>query len=201
LLLTAVFQKSPGLEPGYVLEYDWSQHAGGTIVDVGGSHGAIASLILDRHPDLKVVVQDRPEVIAQAPQTTRDNLEFMEHDFFAPQPLHGADIYLFRWILHDWPDKYVVKILQALRPALKPHARIVVMDSIVTEPGTFTPYQDRPISCMNITMKMLCNAKERTESDWRRLIGESDENGRFKVIDILKPAGSILGFVVVEWVG
>jgi hypothetical protein len=201
LLLTTAFQKYPGLEPEHVLNYDWSQHANGTIVDVGGSHGTIASLILDSHPDLNLVVQDRPEVIAQAPGTKRDNLKFMEHDFFAPQPLHGADVYLFRWIFHDWPDKYVVRILQALRPALKPHARVVVMDSIVTKPGTCTPYQDRPVSCIDITMKMLCNAKERTESDWKRLIGEADEKGRFRIVDTLQPAGSMLGFVVVEWVG
>jgi hypothetical protein len=77
----------------------------------------------------------------------------------------------------------------------------VVMDSIVPEPGVCTPYQERQIRNMDITMRMLCNAKERTENDWTNLFDEADEKRRFKVVDILKPAGSLLGFVSVEWVG
>jgi hypothetical protein len=196
-----LMQSGPALKPEFVLKYDWSQHAHGTVVDVGGSQGGIAFAIAQKHPDLKIIVQDRPEVVAFAPESVHKNVKFQAHDFFTPQSVHGADVYFFRWILHDWPTKYCVKILQALKPALKHKARIVLMEAMVPEPGVLSPYQERSIVNYDLVMKMLFNARERSEDDWRRLIAEADEDGRFKVIEVLRPIGSQLGFLVIEWTG
>lgn len=59
----------------------------------------------------------------------------MAHDFLTPQPKE-ADVFLFRWIFHDWPDKYVIKILRNLVPVLKPGTRIVVNDGVMPAPGS-----------------------------------------------------------------
>jgi hypothetical protein len=53
----------------------------------------------------------------------------MAHDFFTPQTV-VADVYLLRWILHNWSDKYCMRILRALIPALKPGARVVVNEDV-----------------------------------------------------------------------
>jgi hypothetical protein len=52
---------------------------------------------------------------------------------FEPQPVVGADIYVFKWIFHDWPDVESLAILRALIPALKPGARIVFIDYVGTQ--------------------------------------------------------------------
>jgi hypothetical protein len=194
-------QSGPALKPEFVLEYNWSQHANGTVVDVGGSQGGIAATIAQNYPSMKIIVQDRPEIIAHAPESMHKNLQFQAHDFFTTQPVHGADVYLFRWILHDWSTKYCIKILQALIPALKPKARIVLMEAMLPEPGVLSPYQEQPIRNYDVVMKMLFNGRERSESDWRKLIADADESGRFKVVEVLRPAKSQLGFLVVEWMG
>lgn len=84
---------------------------------------------MDAFPALSVVIQDLPEVIAQA-SPSETHISFMTHDFFTPQPV-VADVYLFRWILHNWSDKYCVRILRALVPALKPGARIVINEHVM----------------------------------------------------------------------
>lgn len=59
----------------------------------------------------------------------------MAHDFLETQPV-TADVYLFRWVFHNWPDDYCVTILKRLVPALEPGARILINDSLVPEPNT-----------------------------------------------------------------
>lgn len=59
--------------------------------------------------------------------------------------LPHADVYFFKWIFHDWSDKYCIKILRALIPALKKGARIVVNEFIVPAPGTLPTHLEAGI--------------------------------------------------------
>ena len=78
---------------------------------------------------------------SQAPQDVSDRVTFMAHDFMTEQPVKGADAYLFRWIFHNWSDKYCVKILRNLIPALKDGAHIIIQDNCLPEPNTLS-YSD-----------------------------------------------------------
>ena len=54
------------------------------------------------------------------------------HDFFTPQPVVDADIFLLRHIIHDWPDAKVTEILKRLREVSVPgKTRVVVIDRVV----------------------------------------------------------------------
>ena len=116
--------------------FPWNNLGDATIVDVGGSHGQYTIPIVQKFPTLRCIVQDLPETIATAPKLPdmEDRVTFMAHDFFTEQPVHGAEVYFLRWILHDWSDKYAIKILQGLIPALKDGSRVIIMESIVPEP-------------------------------------------------------------------
>jgi hypothetical protein len=194
------FLESPMMYPSFAIDgYAWDRHAKGSVVDVGGSHGVIAFRLAEKYPEMKITVQDRPEVVASAPKSEKGQVEFQAHDFFTEQPVNGADVYFFRWIFHDWSDKYCIAILRALIPALKKGSRVVMMEHIVPEPGVLTPFQERPIRQFDMVMRELFNAKERSESDWKKLLANADE--RFNVVEIKTPRGSQLGFVVAEWRG
>lgn len=80
---------------------------------------------------------------ASVPADLQGRIEFMTHDFFHPQPVKGADVYLLRWILHDWPDAYCVKILRALRPALKKNVRVLVAEAVMPPRGVLPLPQER----------------------------------------------------------
>jgi hypothetical protein len=60
----------------------------------------------------------------------------MEHDFFTPQAVKNADVYLYRWIFHNWDDEKSISILRNLIPALKKGVKIVVNDGCLPVPGT-----------------------------------------------------------------
>jgi hypothetical protein len=61
------FQANPTMRTDLIVDnYNWGEHK--TVVDVGGSHGDLARVLVQRFPDIKIVVQDLPEVIAGAPK-------------------------------------------------------------------------------------------------------------------------------------
>ncbi len=138
----------PGLEASHILHgFDWTTIGNGNVVDIGGSHGSLSIAIAQRHPSVKFVVQDRAAVAregrAKLPSQLADRVTFMAHDFFNEQPILDADVYLLRWILHDWSDKYAIRILRALKPALKDGAKILIMEHVLPEPGSVPAYQER----------------------------------------------------------
>jgi trans-aconitate methyltransferase len=106
-----------------------------TVVDLGGSHGDAAFALAQKYANLHIIVQDLPEIVADSKTRDGVKVEFMVHDFFTEQPVKDADVYFFRWIMHNWTDKYAIEILRALVPALKKGARVLVMDFVMPEPG------------------------------------------------------------------
>lgn len=84
-----------------------------------------------------------------APADLASRVKFMEHDFFTEQPVQGADVYLFRWIFHNWSDKYSIKILRNLIPALKPGAKVVINDNVLPQPGVLSRWQEERLRYVN----------------------------------------------------
>lgn len=127
----------PGFSHHYLIEaFPWgSNEQQLTVVDVGGSVGHISQALLDHNPHVKCIVQDYPDVVSQGqaslPDAYKSRITFQAHNFFKEQPVQGADVYLLRLILHDWSDKYAIKILQALIPALKHGAKVVINDRVM----------------------------------------------------------------------
>jgi hypothetical protein len=91
----------------------------------------------------------------------RPNIQFMKHDFFTPQVVKDADVYIYRWIFHNWADGQSVKILQAAIPALKPGARILINDGCLPEPGSEHQFEEkasrsvRPLSILDLKVRRL----------------------------------------------
>lgn len=139
---------SPGLQKSYVLNgFDWASLGNGLIVDVGGSHGLVSQEIAREFPSLSFVVQDLPNVIEDAktkvPADLAGRVTFMAHDMFSEQPVTDADVYYFRWILHSWSDKYCIKILRSLIPALKAGARIMFSERCLEAPNILGSHEEK----------------------------------------------------------
>jgi hypothetical protein len=131
-----------------VNNFDWGQAASGLLVDVGGGQGTVAIEILRLVPHLRCIFQDLPDVIcsAQVPEDLEGGerrLTFMAHDFFHEQPVKGADIYLLRWILHDWSDKYASRILRNLIPSMRKGSRVLVLELCLPQANQLSPYKER----------------------------------------------------------
>ena len=46
---------------------------------------------------------------------------------------------MLRFILHDWDDADAIRILESCRRAMKPDARLVVIEAFFAEPGEQIP--------------------------------------------------------------
>ena len=193
---------APGLESTHVVDgFPWGNLQNGIVVDVGGSHGAVSIAIAKRFPALRFIVQDQATVVQKGridlPAEFHGRVSFMEHDLFRDQPVTSADVYLLRWILHDWPDAYAIKILRALVPALKPNSRICICELVLPEPGLLNPYQARSLRSLDLAMLATHNAKERDEGEWKDLLSRADR--RFHVVEIRRPGKSRLSIIEVSW--
>lgn len=94
----ASFTSGEGYETHHLLDnYDWASidARGGTVVDLGGSHGFVCVALAQRWKNMRFVVQDLPKTIASAPKLEPDEIAarivFQAHDFNTEQPVKGAD--------------------------------------------------------------------------------------------------------------
>lgn len=116
------------------------------------SSTSVAGTVALQWPSLKfpvlkhIIVQDVAEVIEQAREAIPDPfggvITTLVADFFEPQTVKGAEVYVLRKVLHDWPDELAIGILQQLVPALKPGARVLINDHCVPPPGALPPNQE-----------------------------------------------------------
>jgi hypothetical protein len=118
--------------PFVVGGYPWPDE--GTICDVGGGVGALLAGILTAKPGLLGVCVDAPGVLEAAEPYlhaagVRRRVELKAGDMF-DQVDAEADVYLLRNILHDWDDERCVRILGTVRGAMRPGARVVVVEAI-----------------------------------------------------------------------
>ncbi|KAH8895954.1 O-methyltransferase [Thozetella sp. PMI_491] len=198
------FSEGKGGLVSYVTDYfPWEQLGRGTVVDVGGSAGLVCHALARKFPDLKLIVQDLPPVVEiakkQAPIDLEGRVEYMAHDFFNEQPVREADVYIFREIFHNWSEKYCVRILRNHIRALKPGARILVMDIVLPHAGSISRAEDEYIRNMDLVMLELFNAREREMEDWKALFEMADSRFEFKGGSL--PEGSNKWILVAEWKG
>lgn len=114
---------------------------------MGGNQGYVSFAVAEKFPKLKLIVQDTAgmrtaSTIGKIPEKLADRVTLTTHDFFTPQTV-DAQVYFFRWIFHGFSEKYCIKILQALIPALKKGARVVINDGTLPEPGTAGYVEER----------------------------------------------------------
>ena len=124
----------------------------------------------------------------------------MPYNFLTEQqPVKNADVYFFRWVLHNWADRYCTKILRNLIPALKPGAKIVVNDIVLPEAGAIPHWHEARVRALDLAMASVQNSHERELADWAKIFEQADPGFEFQGAE--KPVGSDLWILVAEWKG
>jgi hypothetical protein len=134
-----------------------------TIVDVGGGTGAMLAEILRARPNIYGTLVDLPRTVTLSSEIFRtsgvaERATTVGQSFFDPLP-PGADLYLLRGILNDWPDHEATAILSRCAEAARPAGRIVILGGVVLD--------DEPIPLM--IEIVLLGGKHRTVSEMRVL--------------------------------
>jgi hypothetical protein len=109
-----------------------------------------------------------------------DRVSTVGQSFFDPLP-QGADLYLLKNLLADWPDREALAILTRCAEAARPAGRVVVL-------GGVSP--DEVSQSSDLLMLVLVGGKERTLAEFRELArkaglevhaAERQQSGRFVV--------------------
>jgi hypothetical protein len=133
------------------------------VIDAGGGLGVLSMGILHRYPQTRVVLLDRPEVVAlvEVPAHERERLAVRAADLFAPWPVRGDAVVLAR-VLHDWDDDRAVEILRRAREALASAGRVYVVEMVLPESGGAGGLCD-------LHLLMVTGGRERTRSEYGQL--------------------------------
>ena len=151
---------------GVLANYDFGSAR--LIIDVGGGNGSFVRAIVQQHRQPTGVVVDLPYMESQAVASIEhdrlgNRCRFEAHDIFESVPA-GGDIYLLRFILHDWNDDESVRILKTLRAAMAPAGRVLIVEMLVpdtNEPGF--------VQLMDINMLVMTGGRERTATEYGAL--------------------------------
>lgn len=150
--------------------YDYGRF--GEIVDVGGGHGRFLAAILAATPSARGVLYDLPEVVEGAPQLLRrhgvaDRVDIVGGSFFDRVPA-GADAYVAKNVIHDWPDDQALTILRNVRAAASAGSVLLLAEFVIPEhPRAFIG------NWTDLEMLMATAARERSEAEYRKLFEQA----------------------------
>jgi hypothetical protein len=142
-----------------------------SIVDVAGGHGLLLATILLRNPHLKGTLYEIPQVVNGAKngplKPVMDRCTLASGDIFSSVPA-GADAYIMKHIIHDWPDELCIKILKACRKGVNPGGKLLVVDNVIQPGNEFAPGK-----FLDIEMLIFPGGCERTEKQFRELFTDA----------------------------
>jgi O-methyltransferase domain len=138
--------------------YDFSQFA--SIADIAGGRGHLLRAILKSSPKTQGILFDQPHVVAEVVPEKAEKLTVVGGNFFT-DTMPKADAYLLMNIIHDWVDAESIKILSAIRRDMPPHARVLIIETVV--PQTPGPHLSKEL---DIAMMALPGGMERTQEEY-----------------------------------
>lgn len=162
------------LRRGMLREYDLP--AGDVVADIGGGDGSLLAGLLtapgNDHRrgivlDLPVTIDAARSVVAEA--GLDDRIDLIAGDFFEAVP--AADLYLLGWVLHDWSDAEARRILTSIAAAAKPGTRLLILESVMPDGS-----EPHPSKAMDLVMLAVLGGRERTEGQYRDLLGSAGFN-------------------------
>ena len=137
-----------------------------SVVDVGGGTGALLAEILRARPGILGTLVDLPRTIARAAAILQaagvaERVTVVGQSFFDPLPA-GADLYLLKNVLADWPDPQAKDLLRRCAEAARPIGRVVILGGVSADSDAGDPSPA-------LLMMVLVGGRERSLSAFRAL--------------------------------
>jgi 2,7-dihydroxy-5-methyl-1-naphthoate 7-O-methyltransferase len=142
--------------------------------------------VLRARPSVRGTLVDQPHTVARSSEVFQaagvaDRVSAVGQSFFDPLPA-GADLYILKSVLGDWPDHEASAILRRCAEAARPSGRVVV----------FTGAGPGERASPALLMLVLLGGRERT-------IEELREIGREVGLDLTKVGRQPSGRALVEF--
>ena len=141
--------------------------------------------ILRLRTHVRGILVDLPRTVGRSGEIFRqagvcDRVTTSGQSFFDPLP-SGADLYLLRGVINDWPDRETRLILKRCAEAARPTGRVVILKSVGPDGARRGLYIEM----------VLCGGKPRT-------VGEFRELARASGLEVVAAGRQDSGYFVVE---
>lgn len=141
------------------------------VVDIGGANGIFISELVERHSQLAGAVFDLPHVVPGAVEEAErrgltHRVSGIAGDFTESVP--ESDIYLLKFILHDWDDRTCVTLLRNIRRAMNPGARLFIVEMVIEN---LTATVDAAL--LDMVMLFALSGQERDMSQFEALLSQA----------------------------
>ncbi|WP_433519515.1 methyltransferase [Nonomuraea sp. CA-143628] len=147
-----------------------------TVADLGGGDGSLLAAILAAHPHLNGILVERADVAARAERRLTEQglagrVQVITKDIFR-DVCPSADRIIVSSVLHNWDDYTNVRLLCAVRDALKdagPHAQLWCVEMLLPEAGIHDSGTDLDLRMM----AMFAGGQERTLRQYQALLASA----------------------------
>jgi hypothetical protein len=138
-----------------------------TVVDVGGGTGSLLAEILRARPEVRGTLVDVLRVVSRSGEVfeaagVANRATAVAQSFFDLLP-PGADLYILKSVLGDWPDREATAILRRCAEAARPSGRVIV----------FTGAGPGDEASPELLMMVLVGGRGRTLDEFRAMAGEA----------------------------
>ena len=138
------------------------------LVDVGGGHGRLLSMILKTYPKMRGVLFDLQHTAEGGQRAIADaglsqRCEIVSGDFFRSVP-EGGDTYILSRVLHDWGEEKAIAILKVVRAAVPADGRLLVFETMIR---SYARLSYPLLSDLNMVIRT--GGCERSEGEYRAL--------------------------------
>lgn len=162
-------QLTQELVPQLLERYDFAPFK--QLVDVGAGHGSLVAAVLERYPGMRGTLFDLPVVMKQAGEFlsnagVADRCELAGGDFFEDVP--AGDIYMLKFIIHDWNDEQCRTILSNCRKNIEDNGKLLIIENVLKPRN-----QPCPGKLMDMNMLLMEGGRERTEEEFDSLCRDS----------------------------
>jgi len=147
-----------------------------SVVDVGGGSGALLAAVLRAGPDMRGMLFDLPQGLVSARATLEEagvlpRVTLVEGSFFESVPT-GGDLYLLKWIIHDWSDYEALVILANCRQCMSSTARLVLLERSLPQHVDSSP-AGLDATMADLHMRVVLGGRERTSGEYRDLFNRA----------------------------
>jgi hypothetical protein len=153
---------------GIIENYDFTPYK--KMVDIGGGNGVMIHTILDNTPNSAGIIFDEANVIEKTVQMIPDRLKercsVAVGSFFDNIP-EGADLYMMKWIIHDWSDDECVQILKNCYNAMPKGAKLLIIDAVIPDNSYNQPHMAK---LLDIVMMACLTGRERSLQEFKMII-------------------------------
>jgi hypothetical protein len=150
--------------------YDFSQFR--AIVDVSGGRGGLLAGILSQAPSSRGVLYDSEFATADAPSVfdaagVGERVTIENGTCFDKLPA-GADAYVLKHVIHDFPEAECLAVLKNVRDAIAADGKVLVIEYVLNGNN------ERHIgNIIDLWLLLLLGAKERTLPEYTKLFAKA----------------------------